>query len=162
MGLVRYQADSRFMNGSVEAAEQHKSAREPALGRGPSPTVPRGCGRSPGGTQFAKNRLGRCCWLYVPCPSASTPGPGLTALILGHQPRLALVGRRRWVRREFLGDRHGSQLADDFWGPPEEYGFGYRFGNSENLGPHRGLQPSQLTPSQLGALRFFGENRIFP
>jgi hypothetical protein len=49
-----------------------------------------------------------------------------------------------------------------FWGPPEEYGFVGRLGNSENLGPHRGLQPSQLTPSASGTGRFFGENRIFP
>ena len=49
-----------------------------------------------------------------------------------------------------------------FWGPPEEYGFVGRLGNSENLGPHRGLQPSQLTLPPYRGRRFFGENRILP
>jgi hypothetical protein len=71
---------------------------------------------------------------------------GLTTLLLRHQSGLALAGRWRWGRREFLGDRHGGQHADDVgWPLQRSLASDGRLANSENLGPHRGLQASQLT-----------------
>ena len=135
----------------------------PALKGGPPPGSSRkGTGRAIVERSSGRNRLCRCCWLY----SLGIDCDGTGAHRTSTAPTAGTGFGRPWAMgpaRIFWETATAVNTLNDFGGPLQRStASDGRLGNSENLGPHRGLQPYLLTLPPSRRRRFFGENRIFP